>query len=188
MDQGAGRVACHRLGQTDELPLAGAAPRHRVRGQVRNLHGPPLGAPEMPVIPREASCVVDSFRSRRSRTRTASGKRLESVGGWIVTGTTVASMRTVFADSTVRAARLVTSRLFSSVSVCGNTRRSVGASADFDGAGTTALTRQKARYVRESARWNASPVESVAARLTAGVFAPPRGRDVPCGHSRGSKP
>ena len=70
----------------------------------------------------------------------------------MVTGTTVASMRTVRAGSTFRAAALVTSWSFSVARVAGRTRRSVAASADLDGVGTTALSRQNARYVSESAR------------------------------------
>ena len=70
----------------------------------------------------------------------------------MATGTTVASMRTVRPRSTARAAGLVTSASFSAASVAADTRRSVAASADFEGAATSAPTRQKARYVSESAR------------------------------------
>lgn len=56
-------------------------------------------------IPPPKPTACSARRSRRSRTQTASRKRLESIGGWIAMATTVASMRTVFADSTARGLR-----------------------------------------------------------------------------------
>ena len=49
-------------------------------------------------------------------------------------------------------AALVTSWSFRAASERGDTRRSVAASADFEGVAVSALTRQKVRYVMESAR------------------------------------
>jgi hypothetical protein len=54
-------------------------------------------------------------------------------------------MRTVRAGSTQRAAGLVTRRSFSVASVAGRTRRSVAASAEVEGVGANAPTRQNAR-------------------------------------------
>ena len=92
-----------------------------------------------------------SRASNRSSTRTASSKSVESVGGWIAAGTTVASMRTVRAGSIARAAALVTSRSFIVARVAGWTRSMAAASAERDGGFVSAPIRQNARYVDESA-------------------------------------